>query len=352
MAGMYIHIGTHKTGTTTIQHALRDASAIAGVQEGWEYLTTPRAAKSLMHAKTYDEDIVKKFSKELDNKVSRTGKSLRVIMSNEGLSGMPTDGYLNSSVIAAMLRDITKDFDAKIIIYLRRQDDMAESMYIQKIHEGGTFSFDEFISQLKPGLSYNYSRILKDWASCFGKENLIVRSYHSACQRGLLDDFGEVIGSAGIIHAKSDRKNPSYSNNAIQIARIANSILNESSRRRLRWSLQKTMAKQKSESHSLFSADIRNKFMDVYKESNQDVANQFFSDTLENVFPAFKSENKEVIDMTQINCIEYKDIVPLIVELISAGEKKESVGVIAGAKVALSGYPRLKGLLRRILRRA
>jgi len=324
MAPMYIHIGTHKTGTTTIQSALLDESANAGLQEGWKYLTTPRAARDLMHVQTYDENIVRQFSKELVKKVSRIGKSTKLIISNEGLSGQPTDGYLNSSVVAAMLREITKDFDVTVIIYLRRQDDMAESMYIQKIHEGASFSFEEFISNLKPGLSYNYSRILKDWTNCFGAENLIVKSYHLADQRGLLMDFGEVIGSAGVLHAQPTRRNPSYSNDAVQIARIANTSLDKSSRKRLRHALQKTMAKPQSESHSLFTATDRKEFLDAYNESNQNVASQYFRDEPHAIFPDSKPENSEPRSKTHDDCIPYENIAPLIVELIDSKRKGSS----------------------------
>jgi hypothetical protein len=348
MTKIFIHIGMHKTGTTTIQHALREANASAGAKEGWDYIAKPLATKNLMHAQAYDENLVKEFSEDLNKKVSQSGKSLIKIISSEGLSGLPTDGYMNSGVVATMLRDATRKYDVKIIIYLRRQDDMAESMYTQKIHEGNSLEFEEFIPQLTSGLSYNYSRILQDWVSCFGKENVIVNSYHAAAQRGLLKDFGEIIGSAGILNSKPERRNPSYSYDAIKIARIANASLDESSKRRLRRALQKTMAKQKSKAHALFSEDGRKEFLDKYKDSNQEVTDMFFNVAVENVFPEPERNFSEVEGGAHKKCIAYEEVCPLVVEL---SKTETAVGLIAGARVAISGYPRLKMLLRKILGR-
>jgi len=345
MTKMFIHIGTHKTGTTTIQHALRKASASTGIKEGWGYISTPSATKHLMHADDYDETLVNAFSEDLNKKVLRSGKRPVKILSSEGLSGRSTDGYMNSGVVASMLRDATRQYDVRIILYLRRQDDMVESMYTQTIHEGNSLEFEEFILQLTPGLSYNYSRILQDWVSCFGKENVIVKSYHAAAHHGLLKDMGEIIGSAGLLNSTPERRNPSYSFEALQIARIANTRLDKSSKKRLRLALQKTMAKQKSKAHAFFSEDGRKEFLDQYKDSNQEVADLFFDVAVENVFPEPERNLFEVEAGAHKKCITYEDVVPLIVEL---SKTETGGGLMARAKVAISGYPRLIKRLRNL----
>jgi len=351
MTEVFFHIGTHKTGTTTIQHALRKASGTASAQEGWECLVYPQSATNLMYAQAYDKAIVKEFTQELSKKLVCNDGLSKLIISHEGLSGQPDNGYMNSKIIATMLRDITSDFNVKIIIYLRRQDEMIESMYTQKIHEGGTLEFSEFVSQLSHGLSYNYSRILDDWASCFGKENLIVRSYHSASQRGLLEDFGEVSSINIDVHAEFRRSNPSYSYDAIQIARIANATLGESSKKILRRALQKTMAKDKQKAHSLYSVEQRKEILDIYMESNQNVADQFFGGDLDNLFPKLKQDPLALKGWADPNCITPENVAALVVELLPLGKGQDvPAGLIEGAKVAISGYPRLKSFLRRILR--
>jgi len=355
MTEVFIHIGTHKTGTTTIQRSLREASDAASVKNSWKYLVCPQAIRNFMHSHTYDIAAVDEFIQDLTAKIGRSDDLLKLIVSHEGLSGWPDDGYMNSKVIAKMLWDVTSrfGFDVKIIVYLRRQDEMVESMYTQKIHEGGTLCFSEFVSRLSPGLSYNYFRMLDDWASYFGKERLIVRSYHSASQRGLLEDFGEVAGINLDTHAKFERSNPSYSDNAIQIARIANEALDLSSKTKLRQALQKTMAKSKDNAHSLFLLEQRKEFLSAYEESNQNVADHFFGQNIENLFPKLSQDSSIPNGSTESICITPKDAAALAVELLALGKPRHvPSGFIDGVKVAVSGYPKLKNILQKFIRRS
>ncbi len=313
---LYLHIGTHKTGTTTIQHALRSTSRAASEREGWSYIKTSQSVKKLMRAEQYDKEIVKELEKEFKVKIGQSQRSS--VISSEAFSGLPNFGYLNSAVAAQMLREITQSFDTKIIIYLRRQDDMVESMYTQNIHRGHSLAFDDFLSELEMGVSYNYQRILNDWTACFGKENVLVRSYHTANQKGLLQDFGEIIGSSELLNVKAERRNPSYSFDALQIALIANTVLDEAGKGELRQALQKTMPKKKSDSHQYFSLEKRKEFLEVYKDSNRQVANEYFSG-LATIFPDIEVTNSS----EQKTSIAYEDVVPLIVELLQANKGKD-----------------------------
>ena len=349
MTKIFIHIGTHKTGTTTIQHALQVSSVFYGRREGWDYLPIPLAARNLMNAQIYDEKIVREFSKDLRKLIKKSNNSLTKIISSEALSGTSSNGYLNSSVVAMMLRDITKTYDTKIIVYLRRQDEIVESMYTQEIHEGNSLSFEEYFSKLTPGLSFNYSRFIKDWVSCFGENNIIVRSYHSAAKRGLLKDFGEIIGSTGILNSSSERKNPGYSYNAIKIAQLVNTILDDPLKENLRHALQKTMAKQKSETYAYLSKDNRNKFLNMYKDTNQELADLCFNGTVTKVFPKTIQNISEAEGIGNQECIAYEDLAPFVMELLYSSRPKVAVGLIAGVKVIISGYPRLKKVLQTIL---
>lgn len=350
MNKLFIHIGTHKTGTTTIQHALRNADVSVCSQEGWNYLHRLKFLKDFMRSHDYSPALVRGFSNELNEKIKGLGKSSVKIISSEALSGSSTSGYMNSGVVAKMLRDATRQFDVKIIVYLRRQDEMVESMYTQMIHAGEAIHFGEFISRLEKGVSYDYYRILQDWISCFEKENLIVRSYSLASQHGLLQDFEEITGSTGIARSTTQRKNPGYSFKAIQIARRANSILDSSSKKRqLRLALQKTMAKQKGEKYSYFAGDDRRIFLKDYEKSNQKVADLFFDGIVENVFPDPVKHSSADGHEVAPDSISYDDAVQLVVELLS--NEQPSLGLVAGEKGALSGYQRLKKFLKRILGR-
>ena len=350
MTDLYIHIGTHKTGTTTIQHALRTVDNTSQ-QEGWKYLKTPRIARELMRAEKYDRGLVRNFHTELQD-LLRRGESTefpspRFVMSSEALSGLATNGYQNSSIVASMLREATKQYEVKLIVYLRRQDDFVESMYTQIIHQGESFSFKEFLTGYEGVDALNYSRMLQDFRIYFGDHNLIVKSYHDASERGLLRDFAEVINSVVLSNASGERKNPSYSPHALNIARVSNPHLDREQKRKLRRALQNVMPKNQAEPFSYFYEEERSIFLEKYAPSNREVADFYFNGELNRMFPP---PPIGLSPSCQTN-VPPEQVGRLVVELLSSNDTTAQSGIMAGAHVALSGYPKIQNLLRKILRR-
>ncbi len=349
MVNLYIHIGTHKTGTTTIQNALKIVGN-KSLEEGWKYLKAPRIARKFMRAEKYDPGLVNKFQTELE-KLLQQEESIelpisRFVMSSEELSGLATKGYQNSSIMASMLREATKQYKVKLIVYLRRQDDFVESMYTQIIHQGGSCSFKEFLAGYEGIDALNYSRILQDFRAYFGDDNLIVKSYHEASERGLLQDFSEVINSVVLSKVRVERKNPSYSFHALNIARVSNPQLSREKKRRLKLALQNVMPKNPGEPFAYFYEDERNIFLGKYISSNREVADLYFNGELNRMFPP---QPIGLSPSCQTN-VPYEQVGGLVVELLSLNDTIAPKGIMAGIRVALSGYPRIENLLRKILK--
>ena len=346
MTNIYIHIGTHKTGTTTIQHALRDTVRVYP-KEGWVYQGTTPTANEFMQAEKYDKTKVQQFHSELQSTIQRRKSANRLVLSSEALSGFPRNGYQNSNVVYSMLRDATTQYNVKIIIYLRSQDSFVESIYTQMIHQGETLDFGSFIKQYDSPDALNYCRMLDDLRSCFGDENLIVKSYHEASKRGLLHDFGDIIESKSLQCSEQMEKNPSYSHHALEIAKICNASLDQRRKSQLRGALQLTMAKKRFEQFSFFSDKERAMFLERFKMSNTEVANRYFNGSLETLFPIPNS----LTSISQNERLTYNEVARVIVQILNGSGKKHESAIISGARVALSGYPRLGRLLRKVLRR-
>lgn len=347
MTKLVVHVGTHKTGTTTIQYALNNISSKSRLEEGWDYIESPIITEKLMVTELYDVELVKKFSSSLERLISLSNKTPVKIMSSELLSGSAVNGYLNSKAVATILHEATKKYDVKIIMYIRLQDELVESMYSQFIHQGDSFSFDEYINQLDETDSFNYKRIIKDWHDSFGEENVIVRSYHSAAEFGLLKDFGEVIDSAKVFDFSMGAhvKNPGYSYDAIEIARLVNKKAHRASKVVLRSVMQKTMTKTKLNKHSLFLGDGRKIFLSKYLESNQEVS--YLCSNL--IDPnSFLGANKDLnfLDISSHkDSVKYEDIAPLVEEflLLSVGNKDK-------LRVLVHDRPKLVFFLKKIMR--
>ena len=326
MKEIYIHIGTHKTGTTSIQKVLSTYER-KSINEEWKYIKSPRCTKNFMTSTQYDITLVNKFKTEIDTAIKKEKSAQKFILSSEALSGNPCNGYLNSDVVSLMLKEATKNYHVKIIIYLRSQDDFLESMYTQTIHEGGTSNFNTFLSHFDHPNSLNYDIFLRNFEVSFGLSNLHVQSYSHVSKEGLLKDFSKIIKSELLFKsAPTTRKNISYSRDALEIARICNSKLNTQQKKKIRKTLQKIMFKEKSESFSFFTHTARITFMEKYKTSNNGIAKRYFKGDLDCLFPVTTDISK---NDTGLTC---KKVSRLLIELFEQNNNKRSEIILKKCK--------------------
>ncbi|MDJ0647725.1 MAG: hypothetical protein QNJ60_03375 [Xenococcaceae cyanobacterium MO_188.B19] len=227
-----IHIGIEKTGTTTIQeflHLNRDKLAKQGVG----YLRSPglrnnrKLATYCMDNHKIDDQVKylrifsdakrnewkAKFRQEFDREIKNLDHKISsVIISSEHFHSRLTikDEIKN-------LLDILKPYftDIKILVYLRRQDQVAVSHYSTKIKVGKTKSAVLLPQGVSPNDPYyNYYDLIERWASVFGKQNIDIRIFDKSkfIEGDLLQDF---INAVGLIKADKfvipERKNEKLS---------------------------------------------------------------------------------------------------------------------------------------------
>jgi hypothetical protein len=318
MSDIYIHIGTHKTGTTTIQQALRSIPKTTRKKEGWQRIGMPETAGQLQQSERYDKPLVAQLRRELDKSIRKNvgHRADNVILSSESLSGFPVRGYVNNAPVCAMLRDATEHLNVKIIIYLRRQDSFVESMYTQMIHEGLNLSFPEFLKNFDTSDALDYDRMLSNLRNYFGDRNVIVKSYHAAASQGLLKDFGKIINSPSLKALNLNDNNPSYSRKALEIARTCNPFLDKEERVILRRALQATMPKGRGIPFGFFTIEERMIFLRRYQLSNQKVAKRYFLGNLEKLFPIPASAAPAPYQEP----LSYENIAKLITQLFHQGQ--------------------------------
>ncbi len=284
---LFLHIGSHKTGSTAIQQAFKEG-AQGPLGEGLVRLTECE----LVARATWDPTEGDKIIAALRAKISKyPGK--RFVMSSEEFSGNPLTGYADASVMASRLRGVTRDFDVTVIVFVRRQDDFIESLYTQMIHQGSFESFDEFMQKMRPGCM-DWQALLESYAQVFGRENMVVRRYHPDFYPGpdcLLKDFCDIVGvNPEVLKQKLNAvRNQGYSTEAVELARICNPHLDKDHRKMLRKTLQKASPKPVFQSYSYLNPEARQQFMTGYVESNEKVRREYFpevSDT--SLFPALK----------------------------------------------------------------
>jgi hypothetical protein len=190
---IFIHIGTHKTGTTSLQYFLhlnRDLllkSGIlypkTGVPDKHNLYGQHQLAWVLLEDKLYwDDDIWFRLKEECEKK--RPGK---IIISSEGFENLEQPGI-------ERLKEMLHSDNIKIIFYLRSYLGFMKSLYFEVMKK------NQFSGNFKDFIILKYSRLdydsyLVKWSAIFGEENIILRLYDEIeSNTGLIKDFCSIIG--------------------------------------------------------------------------------------------------------------------------------------------------------------
>ena len=197
MRQIFIHIGPHKTGTTTIQNSLiinRDSLFRNG------YLV-PRAG-SLMdqtghHNLAWELLGSRKFKrsfgtwKSLLREINKNDPQ-KIILSAEAFSRLENDGILR-------LRKILSDFKVFIVFYARRQDKKIQSHWSEGIKSPTTLKKnDTFLNWIRENnyqyRNSDYYELYQRWKNVFGN-NILIRVLEKGQLQGtLFQDFMLTIG--------------------------------------------------------------------------------------------------------------------------------------------------------------
>lgn len=204
-----VHIGTEKTGTTSIQNFLYQNRKKLR-KSGFHFLQCAghknnRALPAyclndsrpddffrdlgltaLEDRIRYKEQFIKEFEKELATLPKHT--QAVVISSEHFHSRIRTEEEMDNvyKLLSAYFDDI------EIVCYLRDQVSTCTSYYSTALKSGNPSSFSEFIERCKPGNYYfNYLDVLANWERCFGFDALTVAlfSRQHFVNNDLLDDF-------------------------------------------------------------------------------------------------------------------------------------------------------------------
>jgi hypothetical protein len=182
---LILHMGSHKTGTTSIQSALyhcKDKLKEQGISLfNFELDGTERENGNALPWIGFDRDgkIEGSVHPRLAEELGRMPGD--VIFSAEHLSWI-----VDPEIIQSFHRNLTKYFDViQLVTYLRRQDRQAISHYQQGSKPGGQPAFryyDGSARALPEYRSYfqrylNYDDKMARWADVFGDENVDIRVF-------------------------------------------------------------------------------------------------------------------------------------------------------------------------------
>ncbi len=235
-----VHIGTHKTGTSSIQ-TFCAINRKALLEQGNYYPTNKYSSRNFNFLAARiargDLDEPRAFLADAARKAARKGAHT-VLLSAESFYAMnsfffrlynrPVDDYWTSEKNAIeAFRTCLPPGEMRILAYLRRQDLFLESVYNQCVkHETG---FGGDIHEFHPAMEemLDYDRQLSLWADAFGDENVTIRSYDDIAN-DLIPSFLECVGlQRGIVGKSSNTKervNERFGRDVLEYKRILNRI--------------------------------------------------------------------------------------------------------------------------------
>ena len=227
MPDQIVHIGFPKTATTFLQRSV--FPAISGINY-IDYHKSVELLSSLIYLDDLDYSpkvVEKNLKSHLSDSVNLT--------SFEGLCGAPfIYKGLGRSAIAGRLKELGFN---KVIITLRDQESLIDSIYRQHILQGGVVKFKDFVDldgkfnlyNRSFNLEYlNYFKLIKLYREVFGTQNVIVLSHKEL----VTDQQSYIRKLVDFIHPGSPElkishqsENPALTNLSINLLRIINHFI-------------------------------------------------------------------------------------------------------------------------------
>jgi SAM-dependent methyltransferase len=274
---VFLHIGTHKTGTTALQTVFDENRELLK-QHGVLYPSaSPPPAEGLSHqglaSGLADPDQGASQWDPLLRELDLAEQDIAVI-SAEGFSVLRNDAV-------PLVRSYLADHDVTVVVYLRRQDEFLNGLYTTPVlYYRETRDLPQWREEERPDLHLDYRPLLRRWEGLFGRDSLIVRPYEKVQLEGgeIVSDFCSVIGvelPEVVARRIGLLVNKSYPRNAITVLRSLHHVDElEQVAPEVRQLFEILYRDERTES-DLLSPDERLAILRDKEESNAEIAREY-----------------------------------------------------------------------------
>ncbi len=280
---LFLHIGMGKTGTTALQHFFWSNRRVLEAQDiAYPAYGSVAEAHHLLspHVPPFLKDVWKfKTVAEWAPRLRRSPRS-RILVSSELMA------WALPMVVEAFCAAALEHFDLRVVIYVRRQDEMIMADFNQLVKSGSQKrELDRVLErQIR---RFDYEKLIQPWAASAGNDNVIVRPYERQQFHGgdIRTDFAwHVFGLelSGKFRFSNHNANPRLSLSALEYKLHLNKLLRDAEQSsKFNDAL---MAYSASEDHStqdafstqsVLPASSRNHILACCAESNAAVARRY-----------------------------------------------------------------------------
>ena len=220
---LYIHIGRPKVGSTAIQRFLK-FNRERLLEQGILYPRTGERenASHLLAEAMSAEDVAAREAlfTELVAEID-AADCQSAILSSENFY------FVDPGQLAACFPE---RFQVKIVCYVRRQDEVLVSSYIQEMKDGSLEPEDEqnldrYLGGKERLRLLDYKAMLDNWAAVFGEGNIVVRVFEKGQLKGNL--FGDIMDVLGLYldddyRLPPQRVNPTPASDILALIKVIN----------------------------------------------------------------------------------------------------------------------------------
>lgn len=288
---LYLHIGTEKTGTTSIQDFLKSNRGRL-LARGVQYPKLPGPANQISLSTAALEEVQRSIEHIFDLHSLADLAAFRESMSatlSEAFSGSTSkiailsnehcSSRLQNRAEVQTLYDMLRPYFDRmfIVVYLRRQDEFLLSTYSTSVKTGLRWPLALPPEGFKRDRRYDYWKLLSRWAGVFGRDAMICRRFERSALKGgdVVEDFLETVGVENDpAFERPPNKNESLDAVSLEFLRLMNGYLG--SRGPVRFRLHQLLAKIGKGPLLTLPAEELAEFMGTLRESNRKVAEEYF----------------------------------------------------------------------------
>jgi len=193
MARIDLHIGTHKTGTSTIQQWL-DRNQTALLRQGILYPLSgrPRRVPDAQHALAWSLRGI--FDQRFDDHWPTLLKEIEKSDAGHAIISSEDFDFATDEQVRR-IREVLEKHDVRIVVYLRNPRAFLTSAFTQQVKSSTRWSGTPRQFLEKNLHRCNYPLLLNRWANMFGKSQVQPRLFDGVDRRGgLLADFAAATG--------------------------------------------------------------------------------------------------------------------------------------------------------------
>ncbi|OZV67577.1 hypothetical protein [Winogradskyella aurantia] len=316
---VYVHIGTHKTGTTAVQQYLIKKTKTL-LKSGFKYINLYHfeEAQKLMQYSGDNQTLLTNLKSFFN--AQKEDNIHSYIICCEYLSGNPKTLYSNVSEIPKLLSQALIGFDRiKVFAVLRRQDQFIQSIYTQYVHQGEDIPLGDFLDPSRLD-NLKWTGFLSKYEDEFGADNVVAIPYDIEAfkERSLLSSFSNFCGIDMFKDSELEVLNSGYNDIAIKIAKSCNPLLNVSEKKILRSFLQKHFKKNRYASYHLLNEEDERFLISYFKKDNSLLFKTYFKTTDLSNFSAVEEETKNGINQESNH---YPELISYLIKEIDQLQK-------------------------------